>query len=46
MTQEQSVIIEWIPVVLTSKNSQFFTKDQKSGIVFLYLLQACQAFYL
>ena len=29
MTQEQPVIIECIPVVLTSTNSQFFTKDLK-----------------
>ena len=44
MTQEQPVIIECIPVVLTSRNSQFFTKDLKSGTVFLHLLQTCQAF--
>ena len=44
MTQEQPVIIECGPVVLTSRNSQLFTKDQKSGIVFLYRLQAYQAF--
>ena len=32
-----------IPVVLTFRNSQVFTKYQKSKFVFLYLLQACQA---
>ena len=44
MTQEQLVIIECIPVVRTSRNSQFFTKDLESGTVFLHLLQTCQAF--
>ena len=44
MTQEQPVIIECIPVVLTSRNSQFFTKNLESGTVFLHLLQTCQAF--
>ena len=43
MTQEQPVIIECIPVVLTSGNSYFFTEDQQSGIVFLYLWQSGQA---
>ena len=31
ITQEQPVIIECIPVVRTSTNSQFFTKDLESG---------------
>ena len=44
MTQEQLVIIECIPVVRTSRNSQFSTKDLESGTVFLHLLQTCQAF--
>ena len=44
MTQEQLVIIEFIPVVQTSRNSQFFTKDLESGTVSLHLLQTCQAF--
>ena len=44
MTQEQPVIIESIPFVRTSRNSQFFAKDQESGTVFLHLLQTCQAF--
>ena len=29
---------------VTSRNSQFFTKDLESGTVFLHLLQTCQAF--
>ena len=44
MTQQQPVIIECIPVVRTSRNSQFFTKNLESGTVFLHLLQTCQAF--
>ena len=44
MTREQLVINECIPVVRTSRNSQFFTKDLESGTVFLHLLQTCQAF--
>ena len=44
ITQEQLVIIERIPVVHTSRNSQFFTKDLESGTVFLHPLQTCQAF--
>ena len=47
ITQEQLerlVIIESIPVVRTSRNSQFFTKDLESGTVFLHLLQTCQVF--
>ena len=44
ITQAQPVIGECFLVVLTSGNSQFFAKEQKSGIVFLYVLQTCQAF--
>ena len=33
MRKEQLVIIECIPVVRTSRNSQFFTKDLESGTV-------------
>ena len=44
MTQERPVIIEYIPVVRTSINTQYFTKDLESGTVFLHLLQTSQAF--
>ena len=44
MIQEQPVIIQCILVVLKTRKSQFSTKEQKSRIVFLYLLQTCQAF--
>ena len=46
MTQEQPVIIAFIPVARISRNSQFFTKDPGSGTVFLPLLPICQAFLL
>ena len=46
MTQEQLVIIECIPVLRTSRNSQLFTKDLESGAVFLHLLQTCQDFFI
>ena len=44
MTKEQLVIIVCTPVVRTSRNSLFFTKDLGSGTVFLPLLPICQAF--
>ena len=44
MTQEQPVIIECIPVVRTSRNSQFFAKDLESGTVFLHCITNLSSF--